>query len=575
MWVLFGMAAAYHPVVGGWAVVAGGMAWLLQRRTDRMPLKRMILPLLIGGAISLIGVVPGIVKDRQGQESGIRSQESGQEVLQEVTVDETPESWPLNPESSQKIQEQANYIAVFKRLSHHLLPYAFRPSWGVYRLAMLTMAWLFCVAVVWGRKTIRPDDPQAVPDNEPIVQPPAPPGFRIACFIVGTLVITCVGYIIAYGLRVPIEDESQLPLKAVWAAKLLQFYWFRMTDFTIPLGMALCGTAVLYRTIARCRKTQFPMDAQWLVKSLGGSALMVAVVYGLAFWYFANFGPPARADLLYFHHISESSSLAYSVVVVFAGFLLYCLSNSKPQPDIPPTRLMLQLVLSLFVVFGAAVPMLMENTQRRLYPTIPRTVLFNSSPNIFPSWLEMCDWIAENTEEDAVFLIPRRDESFKWYAKRANVSTWKEMPQDAASLVKWHETITDCYFVNYDYIPDHLKERYSTRFERLLLEQVLETKTQDEMIALQEKYRFSYILSEKDPQSPRLKLVPVHETEFYILYRADTLSLNPQSQFLSPSPVTFPDTALTFPPIPEPPVPQQFNNSQIPPMTVPSFTLGN
>ena len=566
MWVLFGIAAAYHPVVGGWSVVAGGIAWLLQRRSDRMPFLRMILPLIIGGTIALIGIVPGMMLDWPGTKLGVGSQELGvgsQELGvgdQEEIAEENPEALSLKPES---IKEQAHYIAVFKRLPHHQLPYHFRTSW-VFRLSLLTVAWLLCAAIVWGRKTIRPDDPQAVPDDEPVLQPPAPPGFRIACFIVGTIMISCVGFIIAYSLRVPIEDEKQLPIQVVWAAKLLRFYWFRMTDFTIPLGMALCGTAILYRMIALCRKLQYPAETQWWVKALGGSGLVVGVVYGLAFMYFANFCPPIRAGLLYESLIQESSTLAYGAALVFMSFLLFWNRNIDQQPDRPPTRPVSMLMLSLLIAFGASVPMLLDYAQKRLYPSIPRTVLYNSPTN-HRAWREMCRWIAENTEEDAVFLVPRRDESFKWYAKRANVSTWKEMPQDAASMVKWYETMNDCYSLN---LPEEEKAKVNEKLAPLYA--ILATKSQNDLILLQEKYHFSYILSDRNPQQSPLDLPIVHETVFYILYRADAQTLNPQSLH-APSPVTFPGTAPTFSPTPEPLTPQPFNGSQYPQMTVPQF----
>ena len=573
MWVLFGMAAAYHPIVGGWAVVAGGIAWLMQRRSDHTPLKRMILPLLVGGAISLIGVMPSITMDWQNHDSqnvqDVDERSVASNPIDSATPTDDPQLATYN--SQLATQEQSWYIAVFKRLSHHQLPYAFRTSW-VIRLSLLTVAWLFCAAIVWGRKTIRPDDPQAVPDDEPIVQPPAPPGFRIACFIVGTIMISCVGFIIAYGLRVPIEDESQLPAKVVRAAMLLRFYWFRMTDITIPLGMALCGTAILYRTITLCRKTQYPTEAQWWVKTLGGFAFMVCVIYGLAFWYFANDCPPSGIGLSGFSYelrTLETKTLAYGVVLVFSGFLLFWNRNHTPQPDCPPARSMLQLLLSLVVVFGAAVPMLLDHTQSRLYPTIPRTVLRNS-PGDYRSWREMCNWIAENTEEDAVFLVPRRDESFKWYAKRANVSTWKEMPQDAASMVKWYETMNDCYSPS---LSDEEKIKF---YERpALLYRILKTKSQTELIALQEKYQFTHILSESPPpQQIGLDLPVVYETEFYILYRADAQTLNPQSHLdMTPS-ATLPGTP-SFSSMSEPVITQPFSGNQSPQLAIPQFTPEN
>ena len=604
MWVMFGMAAAYHPVVGAWSVIAGGVAWLLQRRSDRIPLKRMIVPLLIGGAISLIGVVPIIMMDRPSkkesetaQQAGIASSEkigqspTAQHIVQRPVAQHntttqhdaliqygttiemprlgTPPSNPPQPEMSQfntgiqtfenvpppvmplntlpnnayessgntpttaesaettetsetvdakselrKIKEQAPFIAVFKRLSHHQLPYRFPTSW-VIRLSLLTVTWLFCAAIVWGRKTIRPEDPQAIPDDEPIVQPPAPPGFRIACFIVGTIMISCAGFIIAYGLRVPILDENNLPEKAVLAAKLLQLYWFRMTDFSIPLGMGLCATAILYRVIEHCRREKYPNEPQWWVKTLGISGLMIGIVYGLAFLYFAKFCSPIKRGLSYELLTLESQTLAYGVVLVLASFLLFLWRNNEPQPDRSPTRPITMLLLSLLIAFGASAPMLLDMAEKRLNPNYPRTVLYPSINN-YHAWREMCGWIAENTPEDAVFLVPRRDESFKWYAKRANVSTWKEMPQDAESLVKWYETMTDCYT-----LPEEVKSKVNERLAQYL-SFILSTKSRSELIALQEKYGFSYIVSEERPE---LDLPILHRTDFYILYQADAETL--------------------------------------------------
>ena len=579
MWVFFGMAAAYHPVVGAWSVIAGGVAWLLQRRSDRMPFKRMIVPLLIGGAISLIGVVPIVIMDRPPkkesetvqtptpqhvvqrpitqydtsigmsqpstpQPTGMSQFNTSVPAFENVLPPSMPSNIPLNnayelPENtsamaeftettgasetvdekseSQKIKEKAPFIAVFKRLSHHQLPYAFPTSW-VIRLSLLTVAWLFCAAIVWGRKTIRPEDPQAIPDDEPIVQPPAPPGFRIACFIVGTIMISCAGFIIAYGLRVPIPDENNLPEKAVLAAKLLQLYWFRMTDFSIPLGMGLCGTAILYRMIEHCRREKYPIEPQWWVKTLGVSGLMIGIVYGLAFLYFSKFCSPIKRGLSYELLTLESQTLTYGVVLVLASFLLFLWRNSEPQPDRLPTRPMTMLLLSLLIVFGASVPMLLDRAEKRLNPNYPRTVLYPSINN-YHAWREMCGWIAENTPEDAVFLVPRRDESFKWYAKRANVSTWKEMPQDAESLVKWYETMTDCYSLN---LTEEERQKISDRYASYL-SLIIKTKTREELIALQEKYGFSYIVSEERPE---LDLPILHRTDFYILYQANAETLS-------------------------------------------------
>lgn len=56
---------------------------------------------------------------------------------------------------------------------------------------------------------------------------------------------------------------------------------------------------------------------------------------------------------------------------------------------------------------------------------------------VFHDWRRACEWIAVHTPEDAIFLTPVNQQTFKWYASRAEVVAWKDMPQDPGSLVEW------------------------------------------------------------------------------------------------------------------------------------------
>ncbi len=57
------------------------------------------------------------------------------------------------------------------------------------------------------------------------------------------------------------------------------------------------------------------------------------------------------------------------------------------------------------------------------------------------NWVKVCDWIHDNTPEDAVFITPYQQQTFKWYASRTEVVSWKDIPQDAASIVQWHQRL--------------------------------------------------------------------------------------------------------------------------------------
>lgn len=61
----------------------------------------------------------------------------------------------------------------------------------------------------------------------------------------------------------------------------------------------------------------------------------------------------------------------------------------------------------------------------------------------FEQWRDVCMWIEGNTPPGARFLTPRRQQTFKWYAQRAEVVTWKDVPQDAAGLVTWRKTLSE------------------------------------------------------------------------------------------------------------------------------------
>jgi len=60
-------------------------------------------------------------------------------------------------------------------------------------------------------------------------------------------------------------------------------------------------------------------------------------------------------------------------------------------------------------------------------------------------WRDACAWIRENTERDALVLAPRSFHTFKWYAGRAEFANWKDVPQDAASLVEWKRRLDRLY----------------------------------------------------------------------------------------------------------------------------------
>jgi len=60
-------------------------------------------------------------------------------------------------------------------------------------------------------------------------------------------------------------------------------------------------------------------------------------------------------------------------------------------------------------------------------------------------WHRVCRWIMHNTDTNAKFLTPRAQQTFKWYAQRSEVCSWKDVPQNAVGIVEWWRTLHEIY----------------------------------------------------------------------------------------------------------------------------------
>jgi len=285
-WILLGAAAAFHVLVGGWAVIAAGVAWILDKK-DRPSVVSMLPALVAGGLLSLLGLIPILMIGR-----GI----DGETV------------------------RQANLIYVFERLSHHLVLTRFDHNY-IYRFIGLVIAWQFL-----GRRFLN-----------------CPSSRRLRLFVNGTLVISACGAAIT-GLTLNDPDL---------AAKLLRFYWYRLSDIAVPIGVVIAlGVAC-----ERLRKT----DMAGVRRSIVIAWIVVGAVVG--------------------------------------GKLLARTSDFRAAAD-----------------------------KKTLH---------------YDQWLDVCHWIAENTEPTDRFLTHPIQQTFRWHAGRSEVVNWKDVPQDAAALVQWWERLED------------------------------------------------------------------------------------------------------------------------------------
>jgi hypothetical protein len=87
------------------------------------------------------------------------------------------------------------------------------------------------------------------------------------------------------------------------------------------------------------------------------------------------------------------------------------------------------------------------------------------------AWRETCEWIRDHTPADAICLVPRASQSLSWYANRKSLVTWKDVPQDAASIVAWRDRYFDVFWHDDEFgehVPyDSLAEQGTSRIREL------------------------------------------------------------------------------------------------------------
>lgn len=156
---------------------------------------------------------------------------------------------------------------------------------------------------------------------------------------------------------------------------------------------------------------------------------------------------------------------------------------------------------------AAAVLHVGQYAVRRPWPTPPRADRGVS----YVSWRLACNWVVQSGKipPDARFLTPRQSQTFRWYTGRAEVATWKDIPQDAASIVQWWR---------------RLRELHGTRRrepQRMWRRSLLELGPQ-RLRRLAEKYEAPYVLVEYRPDGP-IKAKPLYHNQWYAIYRTSDL----------------------------------------------------
>lgn len=290
-WLLLGGATALHPIVGGWSVLLCAGVWIvavLAARSNQRLLEdhspnanrttftsllasrmfAMLPGLIAGGLVGLIGIVPALSL-----------------------------TWGVPAE----IVNEAARIYVFDRLPHHLAPLTLtaevprRLAGHAILLATMFVLWLLqrnsraisdeAVArspanSLEARQELDPSLPNDLSADDP---PSLSPLHAIVLFAIGAAALAGIGFALEIGL-------ANHPLVA---AKLLRYYWFRLTDFAASMAVAFQLTVLVVAALERRRA--------WALPALAAAIVLAAWFPVAACWdRLANDNSPSDAKIPYF-----------------------------------------------------------------------------------------------------------------------------------------------------------------------------------------------------------------------------------------------------------------------------------
>jgi len=337
---LFSLAVRHTPaagewVIGGceakvfsWALVLVGIGWFARGRAADawawLGGATALHPLVGGWA--MLGLIPALATGPGGWRWPDRATAAKIVVGVVLAAAAVVPALGLSADADTAQRALATSTYVVERLPHHLLVRTFAEG--------LTARHILAVLLWWMLLPLGNGSPASR---------------RVAAFTAVAVGIALVGCVVSL-------FEGIAPATALG---LLRFYWFRLADGLVPLGLSLAAASAL------------------------------------------RAGQPFA--------VRYSRPLASCVV---AGLLLVDLAfESRHWPL--PGRVGL----------------------------VPR-----ADSKVLPAdWRAICEWVRDHSPADACFLTPRGASSFHWYTGRREVVCWKNVPQDAVSILAWRQRMIDCF----------------------------------------------------------------------------------------------------------------------------------
>ena len=260
------------------------------------------------------------------------------------------------------------------------------------------------------------------------------------------------------------------------------FFFLDQPPYLTMFAIRFLALALIWFTFAATQRENIVLRR---LNAFTLGALVVAAV-GIAISLCTESHPTLAARLLryYWFRLADvilPASVALNLVVRIVPLLIYRPTLARAAIAIT-TILLISLPIREQYLAGGV-------------PAADRII--SSSPKRWQQWKAACAFARKQTRADALFLTPKHTHTFKWYANRAEVATWKEMPQDAVAVIDWRDRIETLY-------PATPEPGNS-----------LAKRSPQELLAIARRYGANYLVTES---SPVLDLPSVYQNDCFVIY---------------------------------------------------------
>ncbi|MEI6241063.1 MAG: DUF6798 domain-containing protein [Planctomycetia bacterium] len=255
---------------------------------------------------------------------------------------------------------------------------------------------------------------------------------NVVLLVVG-LALAASGVVPALSLSAGADAATRAAAAKIYVVERLNHHLLPRTFAEAVVARHLLAVAVwwiVYRiapsTAARQRFAAFTLGAL----AISGAGVAISLV--------ETFAPTIAFGLLRFYWFRLADVIVPLALAASVAAVLENDAASARAFGLAPR--ILRLAMTVLLILDVA-------AQSTHWPLPGRTALAARADAKVDTaaWDDVCAWVRDHAPADACFLTPRGSASFTWRTNRREVVSWKNSPQDAASLVAWRNRITDCF----------------------------------------------------------------------------------------------------------------------------------